>query len=64
VTAYRVEAEKISLLSPGRGILTKKEQLSAEKMNGDLRKKPRAAKEFDSSSTWPFFRFCYKNNAI
>jgi len=24
VTAYRVEAEKISLLSPGRGILTNK----------------------------------------
>jgi len=56
------------LLSPGRGILTK-EQLIAEKMNGGLRKKPPAAKEFDSSppaakefdsSTWPFFRFCSK----
>jgi len=40
-----------------------KEQLIAEKMNGGLRKKPPAAKEFDLS-TWPFFRFCYKNNAF
>jgi len=31
-----------------------KEQLIAEKMNGGLRKKPSAAKEFDSTS-WTFF---------
>jgi len=57
---FRVEAEKILFLSPGRGVLTNKEQSSAEKMNGALRKKPPKAKEFDSS-TWPFFRFYYKN---
>jgi len=51
------------LLSPGRGSLTNKKAINAEKMNEGLRKKPLAAKEFDSS-TWPFFRFCYKNNAF
>jgi len=63
IKQFRVEAEKISMLSLGRGILTNKRAVSAEKINRCLRKTPPEAKEFDCS-TWPFFRFCYKNNAF
>jgi len=58
MTAYRVKAEKIPSLSLGRGNLTKliKKQLRVSE-------KPLAAEGFDFSS-WPFFRFCYKNNAF